>query len=111
MAKDQVTHFSGVEVRVCFWVLGYTGQGSKLSQARTPPLLSTWNLMRPVASAPGAIWGGVLAIWDPHTVTPAFLSPLLAFLSPLILGGFSQNDPHLTGGETQPEVLHGGAGL
>lgn len=110
MAKDQITHFSGVEVRVCIWVLGYTGQGSKLSQARTPPLLSTWNLMRPVASAPGAIWGGPGNL-GPPPVTPAFLSPLLAFLSPLILGGFSQNDPHLTGGETQPEVLHGGAGL
>lgn len=50
-----------------FWVLGYTGQGSKLSQARTPPLLSTWNLMRPVASAPGAIWGGS---WQFGTPTP-----------------------------------------
>ena len=43
--KNQMSYLSGVEVGACFGVLGYSGQGNKLSQLETPPFLSTWNFL------------------------------------------------------------------
>ena len=46
-------------------------------------------------------WGhvGAPGSLGPRTVTPAFLSALLAFFFSLILGGFSLKDPHLAMGK------------
>ena len=43
--KDPMPYLGEVEVGACFGVLGYSGQGNKLSQLETPPFLSTWNFL------------------------------------------------------------------
>ena len=43
--KDPMPYLGEVEVGACFGVLGYSGQGNKLSKLETPPFLSTWNFL------------------------------------------------------------------
>lgn len=110
-----IFHLSGLEVEVCFGFLGYSGSKQQTPPAKAPPLLSPWNPIRPVTSAPGVIWGP-LAIWN-RTSSPQPSSFPASFSLPiLIFRGFLQsrsNYPHLNHGNSlrtcpkQPSITWG----